>query len=226
MVGRATPGTSAVADGGGRALAIASVVYVAAGAVLSLPRVGPFDELAWNWQNKVLWLLALTVTVAVWRQLTWRQVGVRIPDPGWWRPVMGVVVGAVVVQAVTGPMGQLDPTAETLAYQALIPGLDEELLFRGVLLVLLDRALVGRRAMWGGHVGWGVPITTLLFGLVHGLALEPGFGVSVDPASIVATGFIGAILVWVRVRTDSLLPAILLHNAINSSVVVATMLSA
>lgn len=167
----------------------------------------------------MLAFLGLILLVATWRGLTWRDVGVTAPAAGWWRPVLAVLVATVVLQLLTGPMGNIKPTAETFAFQATVPGLDEELLFRGVLLVLLDRALTARRAMWGGQVGWSALITTLLFGLGHGLFIRDGATLAVDPTAIITTSIVGLILVWVRIRGASLVPAVLVHNGINVSVV-------
>jgi uncharacterized protein len=79
--------------------------------------------------------------------------------------------------------------------------------------------------MWERQVGWGAVITTLLFGLVHGLWLRSGLSVAFDPGAIVLACLSGGLLLWVRVRSDSLLPAVLLHNGLNVSVVVAAAVS-
>ncbi|GAA1971519.1 hypothetical protein GCM10009718_03970 [Isoptericola halotolerans] len=169
-------------------------------------------------------LLAVLVTLSP--SLSWRDVGVRRPRAGWWVPVVGVVGGALGLQALIGPLSTgLTPDLETSLFQSLVPGLDEELFFRGVLLLLLDRALRARRSMWGGQVGWSVVISTLLFGLGHGLAVQSGPELVVEPASIVTTALVGLLLVWLRVRWDSLWPVFLAHNGWNASVVVANALS-
>lgn len=209
---------------GWRHLALAGVFYVAAHMVLRLPRVGPLAELQWNWQNKLLLAALMVLLVHLSPALTWSQVGVRRPRRGWLVTLLAVVA-AFALQLLVGPLSAITPTTETVWYQAIVPGLDEELMYRGLLLVLLGRALAPRRAMWHGQVGWAVPISCLLFGLVHGLILDDGFILTVDPAAIVASALIGLLLVWVRIRWDSLLPAVLLHNGWNSSVVAATALT-
>lgn len=192
-------GRPALTQGAASTLVLAAAIYVAYVVVLALPRVGAFAELTWNWQGKALALLALVLLVATWPGLTWRDVGVTVPAPGWWRLVLAVLAGTVVLQLVTGPLGDLAPTPETFAFQATMPGLDEELMFRGVLLVLLDRALAARRSMWGGQVGWSALITTLLFGLGHGLFVREGPTLAFDPTSVVVTSIVGLVLLWVRI---------------------------
>jgi uncharacterized protein len=55
-----------------------------------------------------------------------------------------------------------------LWYQALIPGPSEEPLYRGLALVLLDRAFGNR--FWnvvGAPFGFGAIITSIWFGVIH-----------------------------------------------------------
>lgn len=206
-------------SGGGRLLVAAGVVYVVAQCLLSLPPVGFFAELDWNWQNKLLLLTVTVLAIWSWPGLTWREIGVCRPRRGWWVPVVLAFAVMLGLNLLGGP--SMQTTTETFLFQAIMPGLDEELLYRGLLLILLHRALTGRRAMWRADVGWEVPITCVLFGLVHGLHLQAGWQVMFEPAQVVITGLLGLLLVWIRIRWASLWPAILAHNAINTAAVVA-----
>ena len=79
---------------------------------------------------------------------------------------------------------------------ALLPGICEEMLFRGAVLGLLRK---------GMPAGWAVWVQAALFSLAHlyGFRLLPTFGVGL------ATG-------WLVLRTGSLLPAVLLHTLHNA----------
>lgn len=76
----------------------------------------------------------------------------------------------------------------------------EELLFRGVLLSALLRRM---------RVGWAIAATALLFGLVH----LPDFGWAWYGVPDLA--LLGAALAWLRLRSDSLWPAVLAHACNN-----------
>lgn len=208
-----------LASGGARTLVAASAIYVVAMCVLSLPRVGFFADLSWNWQNKLLLLAMLVLLVWRWTAVTWRDVGVRRPRRGWWIPVIAAFAVMLGLNLLGGP--EVETGTETFAFMAVVPGLDEELLYRGVLLLLLHRALTGRRPTWGANVGWEVPIICLLFALAHGLFVTSGWQVTFDPANIVITGLVGLVLVWIRIRWASLWPSILAHNAINIAAALA-----
>lgn len=139
-----------------------------------------------------------------------------------------LLIFAVAVQALVRPLAEMPGDAEALAFQAIVPGLDEELLFRGVLL-FLSRAL--HRLAPGEQRGerrihWAAVFNCLLFGVAHGLMVTDEFEPIFDPGYILVTTLLGSFLIWVRIRWDSLLPAVLAHNALNSSIVVASMLVA
>ena len=62
--------------------------------------------------------------------------------------------------------------------------------------------------------GWGLWLTTVLFGLLHGVGWADG-ALQVDVAAIVLTGVIGFVEGWLRERTGSLVAPILFHNGFN-----------
>lgn len=82
-------------------------------------------------------------------------------------------------------------------YAVLLAPLLEELLIRGLLLLPLARRLGGPAA---------VGITALVFGLLH-------LG---DPQSVPPLVLLGAVLAWLRLRSGSLWPPVLLHIANNA----------
>lgn len=186
---------------------------------LFLPRVGVFAELEWNWQGKtleLLWLAALFAVVWPWARdeagLGWRV-----------RPGSGAAVARViaVVFAVAGGLtywaladsgAAASPlSAERLLFDAGHANLTEELLVRGAMLALLDRICGTPWRFFGAQVGWGLVITSLLFGLWHGLAVSGGL--SLDAGAIVSTGIAGLLIGWVRARSGSVWLAYAAHCA-------------
>ncbi|MGL5817796.1 MAG: lysostaphin resistance A-like protein [Phycicoccus sp.] len=122
--------------------------------------------------------------------------------------------GATAAPAVQDAFG------EAFAFQATMPGLEEELFFRGVLWGLLVLALPGTRRVLGAALPWALVVTTIQFGLVHGLLVRSGELV-LDPAAIVQTAILGAGLGWVRAATGSIWPGVILHNVLNTTNVAA-----
>ena len=102
-------------------------------------------------------------------------------------------------------------TAETVAFQLTMPGLEEEAFYRGVLLLALDRAFPDRRSLLGVEWGWGALLSCLLFGLAHAFGYSDG-GFSFDPMTMALTAVPSVIGVWLALRTRSILLPVVLHN--------------
>jgi hypothetical protein len=92
-----------------------------------------------------------------------------------------------------------------------MPGLEEELFYRGILLFALDQAFRGRKRLLGVDWGWGAVLSSMLFGLTHAFGYSDG-AFSFDPVTMALTAIPSFIAVWLRLRTGSLLLPVLLHN--------------
>lgn len=165
-----------------------------------------------NWQGKLM-ALAATLAIAALPAFGWRRAGLTLEQkPRSWRSAVPVALlyGAFFVAlAAAFPNGPLE--REDLAFQLTMPGLEEELFYRGVLLFALDRAFTGRVRLLGIEWGWGAVLSSLLFGLAHAFGYGAG-GFSLDLMILLLTAGPSLIAVWVRVRTGSLLLPVLMHN--------------
>ena len=184
----------------------------------NLPPLLPGERLIggrWNWGGQLLglagtlvigWLLVQRAGLS-WLAMgfTWRQ------QPGSWRAAVAVSALALLlnVLAMSQSAFRLHAVApETWLYQATLPGLVEEAVFRGVLLALLDRAFVARWDGFGAPIGWGGVVVSAVFVVLHGVT--PGTLVAVLPASL--------LYLWLRAHTGSLVAPMLTHNLWNLSV--------
>jgi hypothetical protein len=94
-------------------------------------------------------------------------------------------------------------------FNLTLRGFEPEMLYRGLELSLFAVALGGTRKA----IGWAAVMTTMIFGLAHGIVpYQGGIGISV-PMIIYAT-IAGAILVAIRLRSGSLLFGVIGHNLI------------
>lgn len=170
----------------------------------------------WNWQGKFL-ALASMMAIAAHPAFGWGRVGLTLRQrPGALRaclPVVAVYIGFFVALALAVPN---EPnTAEELAFQLTLPGLEEELFYRGVLLLALNEAFRGRVSFLGIEWGWGAVLSSLIFGLAHALSFDDG-SIALDPLVLALTAIPSLIAVWLRERSGSLVLPILAHNAGNS----------
>lgn len=182
--------------------------------VTGLPSAFPGLHLPghWNWAGKCLSLGLSFVVIALLR-LRPESVGLTVR----WRNA-GVGFGMLLFFIVWGAcLGLLfkpgSPDAETLAFQATMPGLAEELVYRGILPVLLLWHTASAES--SERVPWVIIFATAaVFGLWHGLRLS-GAHVGFDVMSALFP-FLGSILGgWLRFKTRSLLFPVAGHGLAN-----------
>jgi membrane protease YdiL (CAAX protease family) len=179
-----------------------------------------FDKQQWNWAGKaaalVFGLLLLNVIP-----------GFKPRDFGWrakmdWagtRPLLIVCFIYLLARiALYMTSGEADYSikGETLLYQATLPGIQEELIFRGILLGLLSAVFI-RPAMRFLNVDFGLAaiITSILFGLAHGLSLSKDFDIAINAVAFGRSAIDGFLYALLLQKTKSLIPGIVFHNLLN-----------
>jgi hypothetical protein len=120
--------------------------------------------------------------------------------------VIALALNAVIV-GLRGPAAM--SVFGTLMLAVVLTAMMEELVFRGVILALADRAHPPRWKLWSAPIGIGGLAVTVVFVALHGV--RPGLLLGVAPAAI--------LYLWLRARTGSLLAPIAAHLLWNLSVV-------
>lgn len=179
----------------------------------------PPKDVAYRWDSSILGLVEYAIVFSVVLLLTiglTRRSFLAFRRPTSWPRAIGisalVIFAVLVVGAAVAPFGNpekeqgliperwdSDKIAQFVAFAAVVTvvaPIVEELMFRGVGYGLLER--FGRNA---AVIGVG-----LAFALIHGLVA--GF-------PVIATFGIG--LAYLRARTDSIYPCILLHASFNAA---------
>jgi len=181
--------------------------------------VGPMQ---WNWEGKIVSIVA---TLAVFAALRLATKTITAESAGYvFRQRAGSVVPAImatIIFAASGIAMEILAAdgqslgAERLAFQATMPGLDEELFFRGLLLAALAAAVPSKGVnLLGARITVAGLLVTLLFGLGHGLQVSDG-QIQLSWLYIAVTAYLGFGLLWIRERTGSVLWPIIAHNVIN-----------
>lgn len=105
---------------------------------------------------------------------------------------------------------------ETFAFQATMPGLTEELLYRGIYFWIFDKVFLPNWNFKGIQFGWGFVIVTLLFAIGHGIVLTADHQFKFDIVTIVYLTLISSLSVGILKKfTGNLIYPILGHNVIN-----------
>jgi len=196
--------------------ALATAIYLGADDfVTALPSVVKGLNLVgahWNWTGKFL-SLVLSALVIVALRLSPAAVGLTLKQ----RHTKVGLVALLLFIAWGISLGLLFrpgvPNAETLLFQATMPGLSEELVYRGIAPAILLGLF--RQKLPIDSIPWVVILSTaIVFGAWHGLRYSDGsFGFDVMSALF---PFIGSIPGgWLRFKTGSLLFPILAHSFAN-----------
>jgi len=182
-----------------------------------LPRPD-FIASPWNWEGYLWALLALAVITAVFfarspaaAGLTLRQSG---PAPRA-AAIVSLALMAALAYAATQLPGGFEGDWDTIAFQASMPSVAEEWMYRGVLLALLDRAFGTPLGVFGSRLGWGGVIAAAMFGAAHLVGWD-GSDIAWQWAHAGYTGAAGLLLVWMRAASGSLVWPVLIHGGGNA----------
>lgn len=128
---------------------------------------------------------------------------------------LGFVIFDLIFKYILFPKGGAFDL-ETFAFQATMPGLTEELLFRGIYLWIFDKVFLPKWAFRGIRFGWGFVIVTLLFGLAHGVVLTSDYQFKIDVVTIIYLTVISSLSLGIlRKFSGNIIFPILGHNLIN-----------
>lgn len=197
------------------------------------PRLPIFQGLRWNWQYK-LWQISIALIFIFFLFRRPRELGLRNPEKES-RTVMWLVLAGMVISTTTialwnrtilfSRQGALEietlPLVETILFEATMPGLSEELIYRGIILLGFARIFIGPKInVLDAPVGWEAPISIFLFILAHNRlvdlsTLQIDFFAALRAytpldwlLNIISSGF----MTWIVLRTKSLLPSIVMHG--------------
>lgn len=140
------------------------------------------------------------------KSLSKEDVGLTLrQNPGSALPTMIIVLALAAWGFLVGLSSTKGkPDLQTLVYLAVMPGLNEELVYRGYLMGPLDRLMTGKLRLYSATVGWGAVISSLLFGLMTGFWLGENLAVHLEMIALRNATIFGFIFARLRARTGSL----------------------
>jgi membrane protease YdiL (CAAX protease family) len=189
--------------------------------ILFLGVAGIYPDLIsgrYNWEGKLAAILFLLL-------LAWRifpneheEWGLRISQKGD-APVAGLWAAAFVFLAGTGMAlfyfgGVREGETSDWLYQLSMPAIEEEIYYRGIMLLILDRAFDSKWKWAKVNWTWGAVIMIAMFYFTHIVHVDPNWDFSIVWGDFLP-GVYGLLLMYLRLATGSLLLPILLHGWIN-----------
>lgn len=197
-----------------RVLSIVACYYLYSIA-LYLPYL--FDSLhfingSWNWNGKLFGVVCGVILYFLFRrQFADNNFFTVKQNKEGLKPALNVAIGLLSFFVLAGLLSEEEFDVETLFFQISMPGIDEEIMCRGVMLGLMCSAL-----REGGKPSRSpaIIINGIWFGLVHSLAFQNG-EVAFSVGSFIATGIVGYALAYITIKTRSILIPMLTHNLCN-----------
>jgi uncharacterized protein len=194
-----------------------SLIFICYQILLNLPKHYEFLKIIngnWNWNGKILGILFGITCYFLFRNLfvdhdyfTLKQDKTNLKKTSIVSLI--VVIGATTIWCI---FGKSEFDKETLAFQLTLPGIDEEIMYRVVLLGLLMSGLKDRIKLIGSP---SLLITSILFGIIHALKLNDGFMPNFNLIYFVQTGLAGYAWGWVTIKSRSVVLATASHNFSN-----------
>ncbi len=172
---------------------------------------------SWNWSGKLASTVYTLMFYFVFRRfwqpywlVRWRQA------PGSFRSNALLFLVVVLISGLYGWFiyGGGPGSAETRMFHAIMPGLDEELAYRGVLLGLFLAITCGARSLTVTAALPAIVASAVLYGLSRGISLHPWHWVwqfSFEPF-LISSG-LGLVFGVMAVLARSMVPSALAHSA-------------
>lgn len=166
----------------------------------------------WNWDGKIYGIVCGVAMYFLFRRqfadnnfFTLRQ------DKAGLKSALKVVIAIMCVSLLGGIVNDKEFNLETLLFQLSMPGIDEEIMYRGVLLGLMCSTLRVGGAAWRSPA---IIINAILFGLVHALSFSDG-ALQINAMNFVWTGIVGYGFGYITIKTRSIVIPMLTHNLYN-----------
>lgn len=173
-------------------------------------------HLHWNWLGK-LFVLAWAIPFLAFGPITFTDAGFRKPKPGTTaRAAMIVAVLALIAFIAHWFLRTETPrSAETILYQLTMPAVAEEVVFRGVLFAVIERAFGERGSIgppwWKSRAVW---LTAIAFALMHGWGVVNGT-IQFNAMACVLPLVFGTVAGGLRKYSGSIVFPMTLHSAVN-----------
>lgn len=192
--------------------------------IVILPSLFTHDVFQWNYIGKLLELLWPLIFIYFLCVLNPKDAGLGFPK-SLDILLVGFFIGAVFATSIllfdwhthALPSDSLI-TYSTIIFQFTLPGLAEELVYRGFLYGLFNRLIAVKPRFISFPINSGIIFVSLLFILVHVINYNRHEGRLVLSSSLPT--FIPLILMiiilgWLRIKSSTIWPGIICHNTAN-----------
>lgn len=204
-------------------LIVFSLFFFLTIAILFIPTLPILEKLNWNWQGKILSLFVALLFIYFFSFLTKEEAGFTFKiNKSVWLPFTILTAISLAYNFIQiNTLSEVDKTKEYLFFQLTMQGLSEELIFRGILLGLLNAVFITKRNILGAQLGIGSFIQAVLFGVGHAVYFDEKHHLQFYMEGFLLTFILGAFMTYLKEKGESIIPAIIFHNIFNASLPIA-----
>ena len=192
-----------------------SIFFLLNSTLLFLPL--KFEELRiiggnWNWNGKIFAVLGSIIFLLFYRKFELKDYHLTLnQNKKFFKKGVVIISALLLIQIVMGLIynSPKELYAETIIFQLTMPGIDEEIAFRGIMLGLLIKILKPSSKTFFHPA---IIITSLLFGMAHGLFLNESYELTFNSYPFFNTLIHGMIWGFVTIKSGSILLALISHN--------------
>ena len=176
-----------------------------------------FTGTFWNFSGKIYSIIFLTIFLYFFKngfnEYNFIKIKQKQNSLRKILPILIILILLGIIDGIQRHSSILDE--EKLIFQLLMPGIDEELAYRGVLLGLFSGVLVKKIKIFALQINPSILIVGILFGLIHGLKISSDLNIGFDSYAFCKTFIYGCFWGWLTVKTKSVLLPIIFHNYSN-----------
>lgn len=197
-------------------LILALIFFLVDQGSLLIPKI--IRSLQWNWQGKLLSILSILLLIHFTKELNYKNIGLtKKLNKGSLLPVIIIIVVILFLGFLMAPHGTGASSISTWLFEATMPGLSEELLYRGVLLTITNKIFIKKWKFFGAQIGWGFILTTLLFSFVHMVSVKSNMDIIINWSNFFGPFTGGLVFAYVKERSDNLWTSVIFHNLTNTA---------
>lgn len=198
-----------------KVLSVFFLYFIFHGLMLDLPTEYSglrFTSGSWNWSGKIYAVFASVLFLIIYRKFSLKDYFLTFKqnsDFTKYGIITIIVIFALKALSNWLYLSPSDWSTESILFQATMPGLDEEVAFRGIMLGLLTKIL---KPTSRAILHPAIYITAILFGFGHALHLSDAYALTFNLSSFLFTAIFGLAWAWITLRSGSILLALISHN--------------
>ena len=172
----------------------------------------------YNWEGKIAGILFLLLCAYLLFPKSSHDWGLRLSQNGVAKKA-GIMTAIFTALAGTAMAlfyfsGTKDGTTSDWLYQLTMPGISEEIYYRGIMLLILDKAIVQKWKFAKVNWSWGAIIMVAMFYFTHVVHVDADWNTVIVWGNFLP-GVYGLLWMYIRLATGSLVLPVLLHGYVN-----------